>query len=136
MTINYGFESTNDVVYDKTGLPVGTYKVMITDEEMKDTDKPENPKMLIVTYEIVDGEYKGKSGRVWYNIFHTSQQTSNIAKQNLKRIADATLRPVTPTTPLKGRVLTIEVRQQKKNPDYTEIARYLPESHKTESAPF
>lgn len=125
MTIDYGFDTTDNVQYDKVGLPVGTHKVMIVGEE-------EDPKGrgVIAEYEIVgDSDFKGKKGKVWYLTKHDDAQTVNIAKQNLKRIADATARPVTPTTPLKGRVLVIEVRQQKKNPDYTEIAKYWPDNH-------
>lgn len=135
MTHDYGF-NTDEVQYDKQGLPVGTYKVLIREEELKETDRAENPTMLIVDYEILDGEYKGKSGRVWYNIFHTNAQTSNIAKQAIKRIADATGRAVSASSPLKGRVLTIEVAEQKKDNRYTEIKKYLPEDHINNNAPF
>jgi hypothetical protein len=127
----YGFESTDDVAYDKAGLPVGTYKAMIIAEEADPKGRG-----LVAEYEVLDGNYKGKTGKVWYLTKHESAQTANIAKQNLKRIGDATGKPVSPTAPIKGRVLTIEVRAQKKNPDFTEIARYLPENHKVDDSPF
>jgi hypothetical protein len=73
---------------------------------------------------------------VWFLTLHENPQTANIAKQNLKRIADATGRAVSPTAPLKGRVLTLEVAQQKKNPDYTEVKKYLPENHVNQDTPF
>lgn len=137
MTNDYGFKSTDDIQYDKQGLPIGTYKVMIVSEEIKETDKPQNPKMLIVEYEALSGPNKGKSGKVWYNIFHTDTQTSNIAKQAIKRIADATGKAVSPSMPLKGRVLTIEVAEQKKDSRFTEIKKYLPEDHQVdEEIPF
>jgi len=137
MSIDYGFDSTDNVQYDQLGLPVGTYKALIAKEEIGETKKDTNPEPLIVTFEALEGEFKGKSGRVYYNVRHTDATTSNIAKQALKRIADATGKPVTPATPLKGRVLTLEVRQQKKNPDFTEIAKYHPENYKPEvAAPF
>ncbi len=130
--VDYGIESTDDIQYDKQGLPVGIYKVMIIGEEDDKEDRG-----FIANYEILDGDYKGKTGKVWYLTKHSSAQTANIAKQNLKRIADATGKAVSPSAPLKGRVLTLEVRQQKKNPDYTEIARYHPENYETaEEAPF
>lgn len=133
MTDNfYGFDSTDEVQYDRQGLPLGTYKVMIIGEEPE-----KDGRGIVVEYEVVAGEFKGKTGKVWYLTKHDSPQTANIAKQNIKRIADATGKSVSPTAPLKGRVLTIEVRQQKKNPDYTEIAKYLPEDYEAKSdAPF
>lgn len=122
--MDYGFKSTDEVQYDSQGLPIGTYKAMIIGEE-------EDPKGrgVVVEYEALDGDNKGKTGKVWYLTKHESLQTANIAKQNIKRIADATGKTVTSTSPLKGRVLTIEVRQQKKNPDFTEIAKYHPENY-------
>jgi len=128
MTIDYGFESTDDVKYDKQGLPIGIYKVMIIGEE---ADK--DNRGVVVEYEVVSGSAKGKKGKQWLLTKHSNPDTANIAKQNIKRIADATAKAVTPSTPLKGRVLTIDVQEQKKNPDYTEIKRYLPEGH-TEAA--
>jgi hypothetical protein len=133
----YGFKTTEDVQYDAQGLPIGTYKVLIANEEAGETKKESNPNPLIVTFEVLEGEFKGKEGRVWYNVHNTDVKTANIAKQNIKRIADATGKPVTPTSPLKNRVLTIEVRAQKKDTRYTEIARYLSEDYTpSEDAPF
>lgn len=122
--VDYGFDTTDDVHYDKQGLPVGTYKAMIIGEEDDNQGRG-----VIANYEVLEGEYKGKTGKVWYLTKHSEQQTANIAKQNIKRIADATGKPVSASSPLKGRVLVLEVRQQKKNPDYTEIGKYLPENH-------
>jgi hypothetical protein len=117
LKINYG-------AYDKAGLPVGTYKAMIISEEPDAEGRG-----VIAEYEVLEGDKKGKTGKVWYLTTHSSPQTANIAKQNLKRIADATGKPVSATSPLKGRVMTIEVREQKKNPDYTEIFRYHAENY-------
>lgn len=136
MTIDYGFTSTDEVQYDKAGLPVGRHKVMITGEEVGETKKETNPKPLIVEFEVIEGEFKGRSGKVWYNIHNVDAQTANIAKQQIKRIADATGKAVSPSQPLKGRVLTIEVRQQKKDPNFTEIFKYLPADATDDEIPF
>lgn len=120
----YGFETTDEVQYDKQGLPTGTYKAMIIGE-----DDDEQGRGVVAEYEALDGENKGRKGKVWYLTKHENPQTANIAKQNIKRIADATGKAVSESAPLKGRVLTIEVRQQKKNPDYTEIFKYYPENY-------
>jgi hypothetical protein len=131
MTIDniYGFETTDDIQLESQGLPIGTYKVMIVGEEADQKGRG-----VVVDYEIIDetSEFKGKTGKVWYLTKHESAQTANIAKSNIKRIADATGKPVAPMTPLKNRVLTLEVRQQKKNPQYTEVAKYLPENYEAE----
>lgn len=127
MTIEYGFNS-DDIELDKPGLPVGTHKVMITDEELNEK------KALVVTFEVIEGDMKGKSGKVWYNINHDNTTTANIAKQSIKRIADATGKPVSSASPLKGRVLVIEVGVQKKDDRYTEIKKYHPADYKAHSS--
>ncbi len=87
--------------------------------------------------EILDGDHKGRKGKVWILTKHENPQTANIAKQTLKRIADATGKAVSPSAPLKGRVFRIDVAVQKKDDRYTEIKKYLPESHEPEvKAPF
>lgn len=122
MSIDYGFASTDDVKYDSQGLPVGTYKVMIMSEE------PWKESGFVVEYEILTGEKKGTVRKYWYLTKHENATTSNIAKQNIKRIADATGKPVSATSPLKGRVFTITVAPQKNDPDRTEIKKYSPEN--------
>ncbi len=134
MTNYYGFETTDDVKLDTGGLPVGTYKAMIIGEEpyVKDGDT----RGVIVEYEAVSGESKGRKGKVWYLTLHDNATTANIAKQNIKRIADATGKAVSPAAPLKGRVLTITVAPQKNDPDRTEIKKYASESEVSNAAPF
>ena len=116
----YGFESSEEVKITQ-GLPIGTYKIMALKEE---ADPKGNG--LIVEYEVVDGPNKGSRSRVWYNTLHENPQTANIAKASLKRIADATGKPISQSAPIKGRVFSVIVGQQKNNPDYTEIKKYLP----------
>ena len=117
----YGFASTDDVKYDAAGLPVGEHKVMIIGEEADAKDRG-----LVANFEIVEGDFKGKTGKVWFLTKHENVTTANIAKQNIKRIADATGKAVSGTSPLKGRVLRVVVGTQKNDPDRTEIKKYLP----------
>jgi hypothetical protein len=127
----YGFDTSDEVKLDSSGLPVGTYKVMIVGEEVGETKKECNPRPLILKYEILEGKHKGKSANVYYNVNYIDEKgTAAIAQGNLKRIADATGKAISNDAPAKGRVLTVEVAQQKKNPDYTEIKRYYPENFK------
>lgn len=96
MTNYYGVETTDDVEYDKQGLPVGTYKAMIIGEEPDAKGRG-----VVAEYEVLEGAGKGKKGKVWYLTLHENVTTSNIAKQNLKRIAEATGRAVTAEARLK-----------------------------------
>ena len=127
---------TNKVKYDASGLPVGVYKVMCTGEAIKQREG--KAKRYIATYEIVSGDFKGKSSEYGYNLFHENPSTVNIAEQELKRIADATnsqlVFGVSGETikhnfaPLKGRVFGVVVTPQKGSDTYTTIAKYLSEN--------
>jgi len=132
MSIDYGFD-TNDIKLDSLGLTPGIYKVMIKSEERKPTksklDGKTDDDLLLVTYQAVEGDMKGKTISQRYNIWNSNQTASNIAKQEIKRIANATGRPVSPEAPLRGRVLCIEVRNQKGSDQYVEIAKYYPEDY-------
>jgi len=124
----YGFDTTDNVKLDLQGLPLGIHKVMIVGEEADPQDRG-----LIVEYEVVEGERKGKKSKVWYLTKHSNATTANIAKQEIKRIADATAKAVSPATPLKGRVLVVEVVTQKNDESRSQIKKYYPESYKPEA---
>ena len=133
MTENmYGFETTDEVKLDAQGLPVGTYKAMAVSEEAH--VKEGKIQGVVVEWEIVEGDHKGRKGKVWYNTHHANKITSDIAKQSIKRIAEASGTPIGKANPIKGRVVTMAVDVQKKNPQYTEVKRYMPADHA--SAPF
>lgn len=127
MTNYYGFETTDEVQADAMGLPIGTYKAAAISEEPFEKDNKTIG--VIVEWEALEGENKGRSGKVWYCTLHDNKQTANIAQQALKRLAEATGTPITKATPIKGRVATLQVDVQKKNPEYTEIKKYLPADH-------
>ena len=126
MTDNlYGFESTDEVELDKLGLPIGEHRVMIKGEEPDVKDGV--TRGIIVEYEVVEGEAKGKTMKQWLLTMHpTSPEAANIAKQNIKRIAEATGRAVTPSDRLKGRTLSVVVGVQKNDETRTEIKKYRP----------
>ena len=132
MTDNiYGFDTTDEVKLDAQGLPVGTYKAMAVSEEAHTKDG--KTQGVVVEWEIVEGESKGRKGKVWYNTLHPNEMTSNIAKQSLKRLAEASGTPITQSNPIKNRVITMIVDTQKKDPRYTEVKKYLPESYEAAS---
>ena len=129
MTIDYGFTSSDEVKFDKQGLPEGTHKVMIIGEEADDKGRG-----VVAEFEIIEGAFKGKKSKVWYLTTHDNATTANIAKQNIKRIAEATGKAVSGTSPLKGRVLQVQVAVQKNDDSRTEIKKYFPENHQAASA--
>jgi len=125
--------TTKDVVIDQKGLPVGTYKALITSEVDDEAGRG-----IVVEFEGLEGPGKGKRGKVWYLFDHSNATTAVIAEENLAKLANATNNEVPLTliakrsahySTFKGKVLTIEVRQQKKNPEYTEIFKYYPEDY-------
>lgn len=125
---NYGFKSTAEVEYDRIGLPIGEYKVMIESEE----DVPTGVK---ATFKILTGDHKGETPFYWFNTLSENPTTQRIAKQNIKRIADATGIDVDPEqNPLTGRVFCVRV-EESKNPQYTEIKEFLHESHIEDESP-
>lgn len=123
----YGFNSSDDVKLDTKGLPIGNYKALIASETAD--EKEGVTRGIILEWEILDGPNKGRTGKQWLLTLHHEPTTANIARQNIKRIAEATGSAVSAAAPLKGRVLTLEVGEQKKNPAYTEIKKYLPADH-------
>jgi hypothetical protein len=127
--MDYGFD-TKDVKFDTLNLPLGLHKVMIIGEEVKETKKETNPRTLEVTFEVLATK---KSYKYLYNIFNKSEQTANIAKQALKKIAGVTGSEVNASNPLKSRVLQILVVPQTSNSDYVNISKYFPEDYVPEA---
>lgn len=120
MSIDYGFDTT-DIELESLTVPEGKYKVMIDNEEPKQTQAGD--KKLNVTYQILEGDYKGKLIFMGYNIWHSNEKARNIAAQDIKKIAEATDKPVNKDFPLKGRVLVITYAKQKDS-DYMRISKY------------
>ena len=69
-------------------VPAGKYIAVIIDSELKAT-KSGNGQFLELTFEIIEGEYKGR--KVWdrLNIDNPSQKTVEIARRNLSAICRA-----------------------------------------------
>jgi hypothetical protein len=69
-------------------LPANWYIAQITDTQTR-TPKSGQGSMLNVTFEIIDGEHRGR--KVWNNYCHEhpSAQTQAIARQNLAAICHA-----------------------------------------------
>lgn len=130
--------TTDDVEYQKFGLPIGTLKLMVTSE----TDD-EQGRGIILTLECVEGAHRGATGQLWLLFNHDNIKARKAAEEKMKRIADATgkqiplcsiaQRPAS-FAPIKGRVFVGQVEQQKNNPDYTEVKRFYPENYSAPAA--
>jgi hypothetical protein len=120
--IDYGFSS--DEVQLNPTIPNGEYVVTITNEE-----KADNGVSLIVDYKVIDTQYKGMTFRQYYNIFHTSTTPKNIARADIKKIAEATGKVVDATNKLSGRTFKVILEQGGEyNGRMTyNIKKYLPE---------
>ncbi len=96
-------------------LPKGDYLGMITDSEMKDT-KAGDGKYLQLTWEIVEGEAKGRSLWSRLNLENKSQQAVDIAKRELGDICKAigVLRPKD-SMDLHGKLVVLSVSVKKRN---------------------
>ncbi len=116
---NYGFESSNEVHLDTFGFPVGKYVVFATGQGDTATG-------ILVDYKILTGENINKSFSVYYNTLSDNEITAKIAKQDLRRIGDATGKPVDQANPIQGRTFMVDVELNKKNERFTNVKSYLP----------
>ncbi len=116
---NYGFESSNNVKLDTFGFPVGKYAVYADCEA-------EVASGVHILYKILSGEHKDAEASVYYNTLSENEITAKIAKQDLKRIADATGKPIDKDNMIQGRTFMVDVELNKKNPAYTNVKAYLP----------
>lgn len=116
---NYGFESSNEVKLDTFGFPVGRYTVHAVAEGDTATG-------ILVDYKILSGEHFGADISIYYNTQSDNEITAKIARQDLKRIADATGKPVDANNKIAGRTFMVDVEPNKKNPIYTNVKAYLP----------
>lgn len=113
---DYGFESSSEIKIDVNQFPVGKYKVFATEQSEAATG-------FTVKYEIVTGDLKGDVVTIWYNTKSDRDDVRNIAKKEIRRIADVT-RVIDSTNPIKGRAFCVEVEKSKKNEQYTIVTRY------------
>ena len=128
---NYGFDTSDSVKLSTSQFPVGKFTVFAVEEENV-------PSGVKVTYDIVTGEHKGSQATIWYNTLSEDAQIAAIAKQNIKRIADACKTTISATRPIKGLAFGVEVVENEKKPQYTNVKRYFEaeEAPKSDVNPF
>lgn len=83
-----GFDANEHEVPDFEPLPNGDYEVVITESEMKPT-KDGGGEYLAVTFEVLEGDHKGR--RLWHNLNlkNKSDKAVQIAKGQLSAICKA-----------------------------------------------
>lgn len=69
-------------------LPPGIYTVVIVDSEVKDTAS-KTGKMLVLQYQVAEGQQQGETLIDRINIKNQSQQAEKIGQSQLKNICDA-----------------------------------------------
>lgn len=116
---NYGFNSSDEVQLDTFGFPVGKYIVHAVGQGDTATG-------ILVDYKILTGENANKSFSVYYNTLSDNEITAKIARQDIKRIGDATGKPVDQANGIAGRTFAVEVETNAKNPRFTNVKAYLP----------
>jgi hypothetical protein len=101
--------NTVDPMGKFTPIPTDDYLAIIVDSGMKDTKKGDG-KYLLLTYEVVEGEYKGRKIFETLNLINSNAQTVEIAQRALSAVCRATgvLHPKD-SAELHGKPLVISV---------------------------
>lgn len=118
----------NDVKKGIEAVPAGEYLAIIEDSDYVENNKGTGM-MLKLTYQIIDGPFKGQKIFENLNLRHTSQQTEAIAKQTLNSIGVAVgVSEIKDSAQLHNIPLKIDVRV-KESEEYgkqNSIKKYMP----------
>lgn len=84
---NFGIDA--EPSQDFSPIPVGEYVVQIVDSDIKPTKRGDGHR-LEMTFEVMDGEYKGR--KVWqsYNVDNPNPKAVEIAQREIRSIREAT----------------------------------------------
>lgn len=108
-----GFDaSQHDELRSFEALPAGKYNVAMVASELKDT-KNGNNKGLNCTFQILDGEYKGRQLFAWLNLQHSNADAVRIAQMELASICKA-VGVLTPkdSAELHDKPIVVSVKQE------------------------
>ncbi len=97
-------------------IPTADYRLMIVDSK-ETVSKNSGNKMIELTFEVIEGNFKGS--KVWHylNLWHPSQQTAQIAQAQLSSICHATGRlQVTDTQQLHNIPMVCRVEHEAADP--------------------
>lgn len=103
------------------GLPPGRYKGIISDAEQKPTSKGDGG-MLALTLKVIEGPLVGQTQIDNLNLWNKSAQAVEIANKQLSAYCHVTGQfVIADTMQLFNKPFQFEVRNQKTNPEYTEV---------------
>lgn len=90
--LGFKFESSEVEASSFEPIPQGEYVGMFTESELKDT-KSGDGQFIEMKFEIVEGEYAGRTLYERLNIKNKNEKAVEIAYQNLKKICECVNRP-------------------------------------------
>lgn len=85
---NLGFDVSQYEYNDKSPLPPGWYTAHVKDTAL-DPNKAQTGKILKLTFEVSEGEYKGRQFWDNLNVFNPNAQAEKIARGELNRLCKA-----------------------------------------------
>jgi|SRR5690554_516720 len=120
-------QAFNAQQYDPTqgvgSLPIGKHPVIIESSEVK-ANKANDGGYLQLNLRIIDGPQQGTTGAYRLNLYHSNQQTVEIAHRRLSAICHVIgVFQVTDSSQLHNLPFLIEVGPQKNDPQYTEVKK-------------
>lgn len=120
-------QAFNAQQYDPTqgvgSLPIGKHPVVVESSEVK-ANKANDGGYLQLNLRIIDGPQTGTTGAYRLNLYHTNQQTVEIAHRQLSAICHVIgVFQVNDSSQLHGIPFLIEVGPQKNDPQYTEVKK-------------
>lgn len=120
-------QAFNAQQYDPTqgvgSLPIGRHPVIIESSEVK-ANKANDGGYLQLNLRIIDGPQQGTQGAYRLNLYHSNQQTVEIAHRQLSAICHViNVFQVQDSSQLHNIPFVIEVGPQKNDPQYTEVKK-------------
>lgn len=104
-------------------LPIGKHPVVVESSEVK-ANKANDGGYLQLNLRIIDGPQQGTTGAYRLNLYHSNQQTVEIAHRQLSAICHVIgVFQVTDSSQLHNLPFLIEVGPQKNDPQYTEVKK-------------
>ncbi|QBZ71739.1 hypothetical protein [Pseudomonas phage KP1] len=105
------------------GLPIGRHPVIVESSEVK-ANKNNDGGYLQLNLRIIDGPQQGTVGAYRLNLYHTNQQTIEIAHKQLSAVCHVTgVFQVQDSSQLHNIPFVVEVGPQKNDAQYTEIKK-------------
>lgn len=105
------------------GLPIGKHPVVVDSSEVK-PNKENNGGYLQLNLKIIDGPQTGTVGAYRLNLYHSNQQTVEIAHRQLSAVCHVTgVFMLQDSAQLHNIPFIVEVGPQKNDPQYTEVKK-------------